>query len=65
MQVMAKRKSGGGVQVIKKTIADRVRWIDMDNAFKNCMKTVVIANLTHIDVLKFLQDASILFSRGT
>ncbi|OXU16839.1 hypothetical protein TSAR_012056 [Trichomalopsis sarcophagae] len=57
LEVMAIRKSVAGVQVIKKkkqTITDRVCWIDKDNAFENRMRTVVIANLTHIDVLTFL-----------
>lgn len=42
---MAKKKTGAGVQTIKKkkqTMTDRVRWVDMDDAFKNRMRTVLI-----------------------
>ncbi|OXU31211.1 hypothetical protein TSAR_007785 [Trichomalopsis sarcophagae] len=35
----------------------------MNNAFKNRIRTAVIANLTHIDIINFLQDSAILFSR--
>ncbi|OXU16744.1 hypothetical protein TSAR_005784 [Trichomalopsis sarcophagae] len=61
--IMTRRKSGGGLQVENKKIIDRVRWIDMDKAFNNRMRAAVIANLAHIDLIKFLQDVAILFSR--
>ncbi|XP_031777338.1 uncharacterized protein LOC116415884 [Nasonia vitripennis] len=64
LEIMTRRKSGAEVQVNKQnTVTDRVRWIDMDNAFENRMRTAVIANLTHIDIINFLRDSAILFSR--
>lgn len=41
----------------------RVQWIDLDSAFENRMRTSIIANIEHIDLSAFLDDASVLFAR--
>lgn len=40
-----------------------IQWIDIENAFKNRMRTGLIVNLQHIDLKKFLEDSSNLFEK--
>nr|DAC81331.1 TPA_asm: PolB [Megastigmus wasp adintovirus] len=57
-------KRGGGVQNAQSSnITQRVRWIDLESAFENRMRTSIVANIEHIDLHSFLDDACNLFIR--
>ncbi|XP_033223722.1 uncharacterized protein LOC117177247 [Belonocnema kinseyi] len=50
-------KKASGLQKKRKNINDRVKWIDVDKAFDSRVKTSIVVNLVHKDVLTFLDDA--------
>lgn len=46
---IAPRKKGGSLEAVE--------WMKMESAFKNSIRTGIIKNLKHVDVVKFLPDA--------
>lgn len=44
-------------------IGNRVKWEDTDSAFKNRIRSAVIINLKHKDLLQFLNEAFVLLGR--
>ncbi|XP_015605521.2 uncharacterized protein LOC107272660, partial [Cephus cinctus] len=51
---------GGGT--VRESRSDRVRWDDLESAFKGRIRTGVIANLRHKDLGRFLEDSRKLFT---
>lgn len=42
-------------------LSDRVKWRDLDSAFENRIRTGVIINITHKDLISFFNDAKRMF----
>ena len=55
-------KSGSGLQEEGfEALESRVEWRDVESAFQNRIKTGVIVNINHIDILSFMRDAEEVF----
>ena len=55
-------KTGSGLQEEElEGIESRVEWRDVESAFQNRIKTGVIVNINHIDILSFMKDAEEVF----
>lgn len=52
---------GGSVQS-EETEEARVEWRDVQSAFQNRIRTGVVVNIKHVDILSFLNDAQKLFN---
>ena len=47
----------GGSIAVRRKIADRIRWVDLDSVFQGRIRTGTIVNLVHKDLISFLNDA--------
>lgn len=56
-------KQGSGISISSKNNAlKKVKWVNIESAFKNRMATSVIVNIKHIDLKFFLKDSAIIFN---
>lgn len=53
-------KRGGSLEEPKE-VETRVQWRYVESAFQNRVKTGVVVNLKHVDILSFMKDAEVLF----
>ncbi len=54
-------KAGAGNALLPKKRSLRIKWEDVQTAFKSRMRTGIIINLVHKDVLEFFKDAFFMF----
>lgn len=63
-RILKNKKVGGGSGIRRgETATNRVKWDDVNSAFETRIRTGVITNLRHTDVLPFLKDCAVLFKR--
>lgn len=57
------QKRGKGVRVNENKKSNRIRWADLESAFESRVRTAVIINLKHKNLLQFLKDSKSLIKR--
>ncbi|XP_030745136.1 uncharacterized protein LOC115874172 [Sitophilus oryzae] len=62
-QLKACQKKGQGIKSTKEAPSRRVKWDDVNSAFKSRVRTGVVTNIKHIDPTKFLEDCALVFKR--